>query len=92
MHPRWGAALQESGFTDVVERRFTFQTDTPPAVTASFVAAYLSRVRPALDDRLSVSDLTVLDTLLSGHGPHALANRTDLTVRAGRTAWLAHRP
>lgn len=92
MHPRWGAALQESGFTDVVERRFTLQTDSPPAVTASFVAAYLSRVRPSLDDRLSVADLTVLDTLLSRYGPHALTHRTDLTVRAARTAWLARRP
>lgn len=92
MHPRWGAALQESGFTDLVEQRFTLRTGTPPPVTASFVAAYLSRVRPALDDRLSVADLTVLDNLLSGHGPHALVNRTDLTVRADRTAWLARRP
>ena len=31
-------------------------------------------------------------TLLDEHGPHALTARTDLTVRAARTVWVARRP
>ena len=29
MHPRWGGPLQDSGFTDVVEQRFTLQVQPP---------------------------------------------------------------
>ena len=92
MHPRWGTTLEESGFVDVVERRFTLEVDPPAPATAPFVAAYLTRVRPWLGDRVSASDLAVVDALVSANGPHALARRADLTVRASRTAWLARRP
>jgi predicted O-methyltransferase YrrM len=92
MHPRWGSALQTSGFVDVSERRVAFEVEPPAPATASLVSAYLSRVRPALDDRLSASDLAVLDTLLSPDGPHALSRRPGPGVRASRTAWLGRRP
>jgi hypothetical protein len=58
-------------------------------VLRRFAVAYLTLIVSSLRDRLSAADVAALEGLLDG--PHALAGRSDLTVRATRTLWVAHR-
>jgi hypothetical protein len=49
-------------------------------------------MRSGLDDRLSADDRAALDTLVDSEGPDGVLRRSDLTVRAARTGWVARRP
>lgn len=89
-HPRWTAALEEAGFTDVQEHRVTLEVSSPPDLVRRFAVAYLTLVVPALEGRLAPADLSGLRDLLAPDGPRALGRR-DLTLRASRTLWVARR-
>ena len=89
-HPDWGPALEATGF-DLVERR-TFAIDLPspqPAATGRYAVAYLRRIAPVVAPGLSSDDRAMLGILLSDSDPEGLPQRTDLTVQATRTAWVA---
>jgi SAM-dependent methyltransferase len=62
------------------------------AAAARYARATLERLRAGLADRLTAEDRNTLDVLLAGDGPHALRNRTDLTVRSTRSFWIATTP
>ncbi|KXK61291.1 hypothetical protein AWW66_14200 [Micromonospora rosaria] len=84
----WAARLVEAGFTVEAERRFDIALRAPlPAATGRYAHLTLARMRHGLDGRLPAPDLAALDTIAAG-----VASRTDLTVRATRTVWLARRP
>ena len=92
-HPDWGPRLEATGF-DLVERR-TFAIDLPrpqPAATGRYAAAYFRRIAPVVAPLLSADDRATLDVLLSDDDPQSLLHRTDLTVQATRTAWIARVP
>lgn len=91
-YPRWASPLEEAGFADVTEQTMALEVSSPTALIRRFAAAYLTRIAPAVTGRLSAADQAALDELLAANGPHALAARSDLTVRATRTLWIARRP
>lgn len=81
----WGPLLRAAGFTVEAERRFEIDLRPPlPEATGRYAQATLRRLRHGLEDRLSPTDLAALEALAEDV-PH----RTDLTVRAQRTAWAA---
>ncbi|MER5642442.1 class I SAM-dependent methyltransferase [Kitasatospora sp. NPDC002227] len=89
----WGTLLTEAGFALAAEREFTVRLDAPaPAATARYAHGRLRRLSTALADRLSDEDLATLARLTDPVGPDSVLRRTDLTVRAHRSAWLARRP
>lgn len=86
-HPDWRPDLEAAGFT--VEERVVGGTVEPvPAATARYARAWLGRVRHGLADALTAADRDLLDVLL-GNGAEGFGQRTDLTVRGARKAWLA---
>lgn len=89
-HPRWTAALEEAGFSGVSEHHVSLEVSAPVDLVRRFAAAYLGLIVSSLRDRLPAADVAALERLLDG--PDALATRSDLTVRATRTLWIAHRP
>lgn len=91
-HPDWRPLLERTGFE--VHGPHTVSTTAPQeqSATARYAQAWLSHMRPALQDRLAADDLAVLDQLLTPDHPGALLHRQDLTFRASRTVWAARRP
>ena len=88
MHEDWGARLRAAGFTVEVQRRFDIALRAPlPAAAGRYAEVCLRRMCHGLDGRLAPGDLTALTALADG-----VSGRTDLTVRAARTVWLARRP
>lgn len=89
----WGSRLSQAGFTIEAEQSFAIELTPPlPAATSRYAQVSLRRMRDNLDDKLSVGDLATLDTLLDSDGPTGILQRDDLSVRAGRTVWVARRP
>jgi SAM-dependent methyltransferase len=89
----WGSRLSAAGFTLEAERRFAIHLTAPlPASTARYVQLSLRLLRSNLDGRVSADDLATLDTLIDSDGPEGVLQRSDLTVRAARTVWVARRP
>lgn len=87
MHEDWAARISQAGFKEVTERHFEIDLRPPlPAVGARYAAVTLSRMRHGLEDRLPAADLAALDRVVAG-----LPGRTDLSVRAERTVFLARR-
>ncbi|GHJ11371.1 hypothetical protein TPA0907_57380 [Micromonospora humidisoli] len=87
MHENWGERMRQAGFTSVTERHFDIDLRPPlPAAATRYAQASLSRMRHGLQGRLPARDLAALDQIVAG-----LATRTDLSVRTGRTVWLARR-
>jgi SAM-dependent methyltransferase len=91
-HPNWQPHLERAGFEIAAQRSFTIEVNPAPPSTGRYAHAYLSRIRSALDDRLTADDLHTLDRVLADDAPEALLSRRDLTVRGSRTAWAARRP
>jgi len=89
-HPRWTAALEAAGFSDVSEHRVALEVSSPVDLVQRYADAYLRLIVSSLRERLSTPDVAALEALLTG--PGALATRPDLTVRASRTLWVARRP
>ncbi|MEV0604115.1 class I SAM-dependent methyltransferase [Streptomyces sp. NPDC050315] len=86
----WGPLLSRAGFAIEAERPFTIELPRPlPEATGRYARAMLGRMRTALDGRLSAEDMSVLDALLDGDGPHSVLHRDDLVVRTERTVWAA---
>ena len=89
----WAPRLEQAGFTPVDTRVFNLDLEQPlPAATPRYARAYLSRVRPTLDDQLAEDDLATLDRLLADDGPHSILRRRDLRVTGSRSGWLVRRP
>jgi len=88
-HPAWAPAIQEAGMVIAEQRTFGYATDQNQALIANNARTILTRMRSGLEDTLSADDLATLDQLLEPHGPHSLAERTDLSVRGSRTVWAA---
>ncbi|GHJ38601.1 class I SAM-dependent methyltransferase [Streptomyces sp. TS71-3] len=89
----WGARLAGAGFAIRAERPFVIDLAPPlPEAAGRFALATLGRIRSALDEQLSVEDLTALDALTDENGPDSVLNRPDLTVRTARTVWVATLP
>ncbi|MEV4826732.1 class I SAM-dependent methyltransferase [Micromonospora sp. CA-248260] len=87
MHENWGERMRQAGFTSVTERHFDIDLRPPvPAATTRYAQATLSRMRHGLEGRLPALDLAALEQTVAG-----LATRADLSVRTGRTVWLARR-
>ena len=92
-HPDWTGPLDAAGFHSVEKRTFVIDLPSPqPAATGRYATAYLGRVGPALASLLSHNDKATLAILLNDTDPRSLARRSDLTVRATRTAWAVRRP
>lgn len=88
MHENWSARIGEAGFAPVTERRFDIDLRPPlPAAATRYAEVTLHRMRHGLEDRLSGTDLAALEQVAAN-----LAGRDDLSVRTGRTVWLAHKP
>jgi SAM-dependent methyltransferase len=88
----WGPRLLAAGFGVAGQRTFTIDPTPPPAVTGRYARVTLRRMRSGLEGRLGAADLAALDTLIDSTGPDGVLHRTDLTVRAQRTVWVARRP
>jgi SAM-dependent methyltransferase len=89
----WAPRLRQAGFTLRAEREFAIDLAPPlPAAAGRYAQVSLRRLRSALDDRMSADDLAALDALIDSDGPDGVLHRTDLTVRAARTVYLAERP
>lgn len=89
-HPDWRPHLERAGFETVEQRSFTSSARPGPDV-GRYGRAYLSRIRPALEDKVDAEDLEVLDRVLAGEDPSAVLDRADLAVRGCRTVWVARR-
>ena len=71
----------------MTERHFDIDLRPPlPAATTRYAQVSLSRMRHGLEERLSARDLAALEQVVAG-----LPTRADLSVRTGRTVWLARR-
>jgi hypothetical protein len=85
--------LSHAGFNVEAERRFAIDLTPPlPDSAALYARTTLRRIRGALDGKLSTEDLATLDTLIESEGPEGILKRADLTVRGGRSVWIARRP
>ncbi|WP_106403103.1 class I SAM-dependent methyltransferase [Actinocorallia populi] len=88
MHEDWGTLLAKTGFTVEAERHFDIDLRPPlPPAAARYAQISLQRARHGLAGALSPEDLAALDEITA-----AIPERTDLTVRAARSVWLARRP
>jgi SAM-dependent methyltransferase len=88
MGEAWGERLAGAGYTVEAERHFDLVLRPPlPAATGRYAEISLGRIRHGLEDRLPAEDLAALEHLAAD-----LPHRTDFTVRAERTVWLARRP
>jgi ubiquinone/menaquinone biosynthesis C-methylase UbiE len=84
----WGARLAEAGFTVEAERRFDIVLEPPlPPAAGRYAQVSVQRMRHGLEDRLPADDLAALEKIAAD-----MADRTDLTIRTVRRAWLARRP
>lgn len=89
----WGALLTGAGFTIEAKRIVTIDLAPPlPAAVGRYAQASLRRARSRLDGRIAAEDLAALDRIVDGEGPDSVLRRTDLTVRATRSVWIARRP
>jgi ubiquinone/menaquinone biosynthesis C-methylase UbiE len=89
----WGPRLEQAGFSAVAKRIFVLDVGVAEsASTGRFAHAFLARIRPAVEGRLSADDLDALDRLLAEDGPEGILHRNDLIVRGSRTVWIGHRP
>jgi SAM-dependent methyltransferase len=89
----WGARLSNAGFVVQAERHFAIALMPPlPQSTGRYAELTLQRMRHALADRISADDHATLEVLLDSAGPGAVRRRSDLSVRAERTVWIAQRP
>jgi SAM-dependent methyltransferase len=89
----WGARLTRAGFAVEAVRPFAVDLQAPlPDAVGRYAQATLARLREHLADRLDAEDLAALDRLLDEEGPDSILRRDDLTVRTGRTVWVARRP
>ena len=87
MHEDWPARLAEAGFAIEAERRFDVVLGPPlPPAAVRYAQLSLHRARHNMEDRLSADDLAALDAIAAG-----IPDRDDLTIRTGRTVWLARR-
>lgn len=85
----WDARFADMGVPVLERRVFTIELQPPlPPAAGRYARAYLARIRSALDGRLDAEDLATLDRLLDEQSPDSVVHRTDLTVRAVRTAWV----
>ncbi len=92
-HPDWGPYLARTGFELLAKRTFDIHLAAPhQGTTGRYARAYLQRIRPILEGRMTMDDLATLDILLADDGPESLLQRNDLIVHCTRTAWLARRP
>ena len=88
MDEDWGARLTGAGFTVAAQRRFDIVLEPPlPPAAGRYAQVSLQRMWHGLQDRLPAEDLAALEKVAA-----EVADRTDLTVRSVRTAWLARRP
>lgn len=88
MDVAWGERLAAAGWTVEAEHRFDVALRPPlPAATGRYAQVSLGRAVHGLAGDLPAGDLAALERLVAD-----LPHRTDLTVRAERTAWLARRP
>lgn len=92
LHPEWSPRLTQTGFTVLGRRSFSITPAPTPAAAGRYARAYLSWIRPYLEDELAGDDLVALDRLLDDQEPDGLLRRTDLVVRGSRTVWIARRP
>ncbi|WP_433220392.1 class I SAM-dependent methyltransferase [Dactylosporangium sp. CS-047395] len=89
MQSDWAALIAAAGLKVTAERRFETTLAAPlPEAAVRYARASLARTREGLAEDLGPADLAALDALL-GDGPDALTHRTDLTIRAARTVWIA---
>jgi SAM-dependent methyltransferase len=89
----WSSLVLQAGFAIEAERALTIDLKPPlPDSAGRYAQRSLQRIRSRLDGRLSAGDLATLDTIIDGERPDGVLRRGDLTVRAGRTVWLARRP
>lgn len=91
-HPDWRPLLEETGFEVHGPHTVSTAAHQDSAATAHYAQAWLSHMRPALQDRVDAADLAALDHLLAPDLPGALLRREDLRLRADRTVWAARRP
>jgi SAM-dependent methyltransferase len=86
----WGVHLSTAGFTVEAVRTFAIELNAPlPASTARYARASLVRMRTGLDGQMSPEDLAALDVLIGSDGDEGVLQRSDLTVEAKRTVWIA---
>ncbi len=91
--PDWDPQLRRAGFAIEARRVFAVELTPPhPPSVGRYAHAYLSHIRPLLQDLLDGADLAALDVLLDERSPDGLLRRGDLVVRGKRTVWLARRP
>lgn len=90
-HPDWRPLLEETGYEVRGPHTVSTAAHQDPAATAHYAQAWLSHLRPALQDRVEAVDLGTLDHLLAPAHPEALLRREDLRLRADRTVWAARR-
>ncbi len=89
----WGSRLARAGFVLDVERTFDVHLDAPLAAAGRrYAELSLRQMRTGLVGLITPDDEAVLDALLDHDRPDSVLRRDDLTVRATRFAWLAHRP
>jgi SAM-dependent methyltransferase len=89
----WGTRLTDAGFVVEEERTFSAELGAPlPDRAKRYAQVSLGRTRERVAERLSASDLAMLDGLLNLDSPDSLMRRDDLVVRASREAWVARRP
>ncbi len=90
-HPDWRPLLERTGFSVQGPRTVTTTASPEAPGVVAYAQAWLSHLRPALEDRMAAGDLAVLDRLLDPQDPEALPHRQDLRFRSGRTVWAARR-
>lgn len=93
----WTQNLTAAGFTLAETRDFAIDfavgSSTDDARDAGHYAhTYFRRVHPVVGPLLAPGDQDVLNALVADAGPASLRERTDLHIRATRTAWMARRP
>ena len=91
-HPDWRESLERAGFAMAAQQTFDIEVSPAPPSLERYARMFLSRVRSALEDRLTIDDLDTLDHLFADESTNALLRRHDLTLRSSRTAWAARRP
>ncbi|GAA3455336.1 class I SAM-dependent methyltransferase [Dactylosporangium matsuzakiense] len=86
----WDVLLAAAGLKIRVERRFEVTLTQPlPEAAARYAQSSLRRTRDGLADDLDPADVEALTALVADDGPESVRHRSDLTVRAARTVWLA---
>jgi SAM-dependent methyltransferase len=87
----WGHAIASAGLHVETARAIEIDLAPPlPPAARAYAGAILTRIRPAVADRMDATELAGLDRLLDG-GPHDVRHRADLRVTTTRRLWLARR-